>query len=312
MIKFEFQSMILWKKRHIFNIQIRQILPTWWPQIWPDLCQRWQRRCLDEDGLFLRADYAHKSVIILTWKTRGRRRKTERQTGRKTETEISGLWWRWRRWWREEGEEITESSPGRTHPHLSQALHIQSPLADVHSQTPEGERSARGHGVPPRGRVLLNPSVHTHTIPILIPHAPLTSLLKHRSKSPDWSQRLRNKWRQIPDFCMASSAGRHERAAACRIWQFHLCKYIPILEMWFPTVHMVFWGKVGGAVWVVRSLQATGDISTIATRTNNTCCVREDRLNESDDVQPWKIIQRRIFSSFLSGSCYYLRLHPVL
>lgn len=36
---------------------------------------------------------------------------------------------------------------------------------------------------------------HTYTlaIPILIPHAPLTSLLKHRSKSPDWSQRLRNK-----------------------------------------------------------------------------------------------------------------------
>lgn len=93
----------------------------------------------------------------------------------------------------ERGEEITESSWAHIHPHLSQALHIQSPLADVHSQTPEGERSARGHGVPPRGKALLNPYVHTHTIPILIPHAPLTSLLKHRSKSPDWSQRLRNK-----------------------------------------------------------------------------------------------------------------------
>ncbi|CAK6949939.1 Hypothetical predicted protein [Scomber scombrus] len=91
------------------------------------------------------------------------------------------------------GDEITESSLAHIHPHLSQSVQIQSPLADVHSQTPEGKRSARGHGVPSRGKALLNPSVHTHTIPILILHAPLTSLLKHRSKSPDWSQRLRNK-----------------------------------------------------------------------------------------------------------------------
>lgn len=118
----------------------------------------------------------------------------------------------------ERGEEITESSSVRIRPHLSQSLHIQSPLADVHSQTPEGKRSARGHGVPSRGKALLNPSIYTHTythtIPILIPHALLTSLLKHRSKSPDWSQQLRNKWCQIPDFCMAFSAGWHERPAA--------------------------------------------------------------------------------------------------
>lgn len=63
---------------------------------------------------------------------------------------------------------------------------------------------------------------HTLTISVLIPHAPLTSLLKHRSKSPDWSQQLRNKWCQIPDSCMAFSAGKQA---------FHLCKYISILEM---------------------------------------------------------------------------------
>lgn len=103
----------------------------------------------------------------------------------------------------------------------SQSLHIHSPLADVHSQTPEGERSPRGHGVPPRGQSSpqsLDTHTYAHTIPILIPRAPLTSLLKHRSKSSDWSQRLRNKWRQIPDFCMAFSTGRHEEGCSRRIW----------------------------------------------------------------------------------------------
>lgn len=150
-------------------------------------------------------------------------RERDRRTERETETEISGLW-RW--WWR---KEITESSSVRIRPHLSPPPHIHSPLADVHSQTPEGKRSARGHGVPPRGKALLNPSVHTHTIPILIPHAPLTSLLKHRSKSPDWSQRLRNKWRQIPDFCMAFF---------CReAWEG--CSCIPLVQIYSDIGNVV-------------------------------------------------------------------------
>lgn len=92
----------------------------------------------------------------------GRRRKGERQTER--ETEISGSCRRMTMMMEERGEEITESSSVRIRPHLSSSLHIQSPLSDVHRQTPERKRSARGHGVPSRGKALLNPSIHTHTL----------------------------------------------------------------------------------------------------------------------------------------------------
>lgn len=46
-----------------------------------------------------------------------------------------------------------------------------------------GRGSPRGHGVPKPSSI---PPPHTQ-------RRPVTSLLKHRSKSPDWSQRLRNK-----------------------------------------------------------------------------------------------------------------------
>lgn len=140
-----------------------------------------------------------------------------RREGSGRETEISGLWRRWRWWWRKKG--------GRDHtefvgPHSSSpepvAAHPVTLGRRPQLNTREKKVSQRPWG-PTTGQSSpqsLYTHTHTHTIPILIPHAPLTSLLKHRSKSPDWSQRLRNKWRQIPDFCMAFSAGRHERAPA--------------------------------------------------------------------------------------------------
>lgn len=173
-----------------------KFLKKWWPQIWPDLFWRWQRRCLHEDGLLLRR--------LLPQICHHPHLKDERQTQEEGERDRN-KWLASTTMMEERGEEITESSSVGIHPHLSWALHIQSALADVHRQTPEGRRSARGHGVPRQGKALLNPSTHTYTctFPILIPHAPLTSLLKHRSKSPDWSQQLRNKWCQMPDFSMA-------------------------------------------------------------------------------------------------------------
>lgn len=76
-------------------------------------------------------------------------------------------------------------------------------------------------------------SLYTHAIPI--PHAPLTSLLKHRSKSPDWSQWLRNKWRQIPDSCLAFLYREARRGLQPPDLAFHLCKYILILENVVPN-----------------------------------------------------------------------------
>lgn len=123
------------------------------------------------------------------------------------------------------------------HPHLSLSLHLQSPLADVHNWTPEGKMVSQGPRGPTMGQSFsqsLYAHTDTHTIPILIPYTPLTSLLKHRSKSPDWSQWLRNKWCQIPDFCMAFSAKRHE---GC-IHVGHFTKKVSWQKMQFATISL--------------------------------------------------------------------------
>lgn len=93
---------------------------------------------------------------------------------------------------REEGDRRELVSPHFPSPAAGRgtSTHPWQTSADKHQR---GKRSPRGHGVPPWGKALLNPSTLTHTILILIPHGPLTSLLKHGSKSPDWSQQLRNK-----------------------------------------------------------------------------------------------------------------------
>lgn len=62
----------------------------------------------------------------------------------------------------ERGEEITESSLACIHPHLSQSLHIQSPLADVHSQTPEGKKVSQRPWGPITGQSSPQ-SLYTHT-----------------------------------------------------------------------------------------------------------------------------------------------------
>lgn len=164
MIKFAVWCIVLVGKVH-FSIQNHQIPPWWWPHIWPDLCWWWQWCCLDEDGLFLRDDYTHKSVIILTWKTRGRHRKRERLGGRERNRNkwfVSPL--TTMKMMEERGEEIT----GR----IRQLVFILTWASRCTSSRPwqtstakhqREKRSARGHGVPPRGKAFLNPSVHTHT-----------------------------------------------------------------------------------------------------------------------------------------------------
>lgn len=98
-------------------------------------------------------------------------------------------------------------SQGRVHPHL----HPQSTLAAEHQKTARGQPGATG--VPPNGGEKLSsippPLLYTHTIPpFSFQMPPWPPLLKHRSKSPDRSRRLRNKWRQIPDSCVAFFCSR--------------------------------------------------------------------------------------------------------
>lgn len=96
-----------------------------------------------------KADYAHKSVIVPTWKTRGRRRKRGRR--RESGTENEGF-----------VATMTRSRGDHTalRPHLSQKLQLQSPLAAVHSQAVGGGGSARGYGVPPQVKARF---MHTHS-----------------------------------------------------------------------------------------------------------------------------------------------------
>lgn len=180
--------------------------------------------------------------------------KDERQTQEDGETdgEISGSGRRWRRWWRKEekrSQRVSQSAFILTWASRCTSSHPWQTSTAKH-QREKGQPGAMGshHGAK-LSSIPLYTHTHPNAIPTLIPHAPLTSLLKHRSKSPDWSQRLRNKWRQIPDSCMAFFCREAWEGLQPPDLAFHLCKYIPY---WKCGSRQSTWFWVSGDLFELR------------------------------------------------------------
>lgn len=213
--------------------------------------------------------------------------KDERQTQEDGETdgEISGSGRRWRRWWRKEekrSQRVSQSAFILTWASRCTSSHPWQTSTAKH-QREKGQPGAMGSH---HGAKLSSIPLYTHTSK-RYSHSHSTCPLDLTIKTQEQISRLvtaaqkqmtPNTWLLYGLFLQGGMRG-----AAAAGFGIPLVQIYSILEMWFPTVHVIL--GFGRSVWVAQSLQATGGMSTTATSTNNVCCIREDRLNVSDDVQ---------------------------